>query len=279
MNSFGDNVISGCTCYPGYSGTASFYLSSCSVVTCPSGSHGAGTVCQCDAGYSGQITPTSTSPFYVNGCTPELCPQYSFGINRISGCTCRPGFSGYVSLSSSSCAPVHCPPNSNGELGTCTCNAGYKGIVISVTQSPYYESSCRIALCPTNTYQGTSKEDGGDGSACVCPPGFFGTVTPSVIAPLYYTSNCQAAPCPEDTNGDNGMCTCNAGFSGSVTALAYRSFAPYFIATCLLASCPLNSNRNGELCTCNAGYNGTVTATTQFPFYTSGCTAAQCPVN
>merc|ERR1711871_1737491 len=71
-----------------------------STVRCPSHSspvrYPGGNGCECNAGFSGAITVTSTPPFYRGTCSAVHCPSLSRGPNVAAGCTCEPGFSGHI---------------------------------------------------------------------------------------------------------------------------------------------------------------------------------------
>jgi hypothetical protein len=258
----------------------SYHTGSCAAVACPANSAGINVAagCTCNAGYSGNITASTTSPFYTGSCY-VACPANSAGISVPLGCTCNAGFSGTIRTSTlwpyytGSCTPVACPANSVGvNLPTgCTCKSGYSGTIAASIASPFYTGSCTAVACPANS-AGTNV-----GTGCTCNAGYSGTIAASNASP-FYTGSCTAVACPSNSAGTNVLagCTCNAGYSGTITA---SSTSPFYTGSCAAVACPANSagTNVGAGCTCKAGYSGFITATPTSPFFTGSCAAVACP--
>ena len=188
------------------------------------------------------------------------CPQFSTssgtGATAISGCECKPGYSGTLSKPGDQCTP--CAAGTFGTGGT------------AATCTP----------CPANAVtEGTASKTASD---CVCDLGYTGTVTTP-------TSKCVACPqsqyksatgaaacsaCPANSDTAAGaapatavsQCLCSAGYSGAITAPASKCTAcesgMYKDAdgpsSC--EACPLDSDTQGQAgsdkitaCVCKAG--------------------------
>ena len=117
---------------------------------CPANSYGPDVLsgCTCNAGFVGTITVTSQVPLiFENNCIQSFCPINSQGVDVPSGCRCLNGYSGNVTKIisiaptyasyTSTCAAVPCPENSNGRnvAAGCVCNNGYSGNIEMILSS------------------------------------------------------------------------------------------------------------------------------------------------
>ena len=84
-NSAGVDILDGCLCGPGYSGsialsqTEPYYSGDCVAVTCPANSEGADlpSGCNCSAGFGGTIAASQTVPYYTGVCGELVPPSMS----------------------------------------------------------------------------------------------------------------------------------------------------------------------------------------------------------
>jgi len=211
-NSTGLSPQAGCVCVAGYSGTilsrtaAPYYSGSCAFVNCPANTSQldpAGN-CACKAGMFGLITRTTVPPFFAGTCTPAACPAGSADLTEDNN------------------------PNSHlGVTGGCRCNAGFSGVIVPSTASPYYTGACRPVGCP-DLSRGHAVADV---NGCTCIPGYSGTIQATQDFP-FFTGTCQAAPCPTNSTGRTIVagCTCNPGYSGMIKP---KIDTPYYVGACL----------------------------------------------
>jgi len=316
--SSGLNVHSGCTCDAGYTGSiaksleAPYFTGSCEAVSCPKNSHGKSLAagCTCDKGYSGTITATSVDPFFSGTCVKTCalftcpqgwqplgddvvgstlsqcceavpCPSGASGSNVVDGCSCKAGFNGKISPSSTSpyysgsCTSVDCPANSEGANvpAGCSCEAGFSGSIQAITTAPFYKGACAPVACPANS-AGNNIPAG-----CSCVAGFSGSITKSIKDP-FFTGSCTAVKCPAHSSGTDvpSGCACVAGYSGTIAA---TTATPFFSGECKAVACPAHSVGDNVPagCKCKEGYKGSIVGTTASPFFAGSCTPVACPAH
>ena len=70
----------------------------CPSVNCPANSFGHNVLqgCSCHAGYQGQVRPSEQYPYYTGLCFPVACPEHSMGQHVADGCVCEDGYIGSI---------------------------------------------------------------------------------------------------------------------------------------------------------------------------------------
>jgi len=243
-----------CNCSPGWTGELCDFAE-----PCPSNSEGINAICNCIAGYRGQALAISNQPpYYESTCTAQVCPTDSVGNNAV--CTCIAGFMGEV--------VALIPENP-----------------LAVENVNYFNSSCKTAPCPANSYH---------------PQATFAPTTAFITTIEQTTTISDAEENDNELGGGGGgrggggfnggggrrsvnflnECRCSAGYFGDVYPTTNASEG-YYNSTCAAAPCPTDSSGFGGVfgCSCNAGYEGQVTANENFAsgYYTSTCLASTCP--
>jgi len=164
-------------------------------------------------------------------------------------------------------------------ISTLTANWAQTNISLAQAQATV---STLTQLIVTQASEGMCSNSSGFTSGPMCEPGFSvvsRTVSSCGGSSKYpATLQCDAVPCPLNSNGVNVPtgCTCNTGFSGYVVA---TTGSPFYTSSCLFTNCPNTSF--GESvhigCTCNAGTNGSVVPWDRAPFFNSSCKPVGCP--
>ncbi|CAJ1379259.1 unnamed protein product, partial [Effrenium voratum] len=107
----------------------------------------------CPAGYQPKSASTIGSSV-ASCCSQVSCPSGSTGTNVVSGCTCKAGYSGAITASSTSpyytgtCKAEACPGWTTGTdiPSGCNCWSGYFGSITAKSGSPYWQGDCKYML-------------------------------------------------------------------------------------------------------------------------------------
>jgi len=131
----------------------------CDAVSCPANSTGmdVATGCSCDAGYAGDLSPSTAAPYYAGSCANvnECDAASTCGADRGAGsctdteggytCTCSAGYAPSGMGLSASCEAVACPDGSTGTDLPSGCSCEIDGSVEATDREPYYEGECATA--------------------------------------------------------------------------------------------------------------------------------------
>jgi hypothetical protein len=252
----------------------------CDLVACPtSSSGGAGDLCTCDQGYSGEIAWDAVTMDYTGTCTPNPCESVAFVYNGTtinttitvqSGSSdsvdCSSWHSGYrgpialectlgeLAVTNATCAAVdlcadaeddchsdvsECIHTGPGEH-VCQCNTGYWG-------DGHGTAGC--TECPAYS---TTSDSTAAVTDCECNSGYYNAATEDQSIETS-ASTCQPVPCPENSVaensgdsfvGENQVCTCVGGFAGAVT---WNSGANDYDSTCE-PICPVGAGAASATC-------------------------------